>query len=150
MSTDYTAPKVNVPEPVPVNTALVALTDVVRPRDEHEGARDLGMIYKRCLQFVGAWEAHLADDDVSGAADEKLTPERAVRLLRAKGAELETQVHQRKSLVLRDIDLLRADIALIAQLLADHIERSERVIERLSVLAEVTYPPPSWPVENQR
>ena len=53
--------------------------------------------------------------------NEKLTPERAVRLLRAKGAELE-------SWVLHNVAdeghvwQLTADIALIAQLLADHIE----------------------------
>jgi hypothetical protein len=60
-------------------------------------------------------------------AEEKLTPVRAVRLLRAKAGELEAVV-----LAANDhaphpgvcaIDLA-ADIALVAILLADHIERS--------------------------
>jgi hypothetical protein len=60
--------------------------------------------------------------------NEKLTPERAVRLLRAKGAELEARVLQNanKPHVLDSaahVWQLTADIALIAQLLADHIER---------------------------
>jgi hypothetical protein len=57
--------------------------------------------------------------------DEKLTPERAVRLLRAKAGEMEHWV-------LRNADndtpiqvwQLTADVALIAQLLADHMEHS--------------------------
>jgi hypothetical protein len=53
-------------------------------------------------------------------SDEKLSPEAAVRLLRAKGAELEYV-----SAIGGRIGSLAADIALIAQLLADHIERSE-------------------------
>jgi hypothetical protein len=57
----------------------------------------------------------------------KLTPERAVRLLRAKGAQLEAQVKQHglPGDRLDRFDMLAADIALIAQLLADHIERME-------------------------
>jgi len=63
------------------------------------------------------------------SSDEKLTPERAVRLLRAKGAELEATVlagWQSEPAI--DITLLAADIALIAQLLADHIERMEYLV----------------------
>jgi hypothetical protein len=60
-------------------------------------------------------------------SDEKLTPERAVRLLRAKGGELEAQVATWLNLPESDLEsrvtFLAADIALIAQLLADHIER---------------------------
>jgi hypothetical protein len=66
-------------------------------------------------------------------SDEKLTPERVVRLLRAKGAELEQRVLD-EIVAQRDIEgpvglrndirYLAADIALIAQLLADHIERT--------------------------
>jgi hypothetical protein len=62
------------------------------------------------------------------SSDEKLTPERAVRLLRAKGAELEATVlagWQSEPAI--DITLLAADIALIAQLLADHIEANQTV-----------------------
>lgn len=59
---------------------------------------------------------------------EKLSPERAVRLLRAKAAELEAQVRhdydQGVGLVSR-VTGLTADVALIAGLLADLIERSE-------------------------
>ena len=50
---------------------------------------------------------------------EKLTPERAVRLLRAKAAELEEGV--KNGFTIRE-DYLAADIALVAGLLADHIE----------------------------
>jgi hypothetical protein len=61
-------------------------------------------------------------------ADE-LTPERAVRLLRAKAAELEAQaktlIGLPDSRVLGD-GYVAADIALIAGLLADHIERTEQ------------------------
>ena len=65
---------------------------------------------------------------------EQLSPERAIRLLRAKASELETQ-----TLLLTHPDALRdrldpadmpnllgylaADIALVAHLLADHMER---------------------------
>ena len=54
---------------------------------------------------------------------EKLTPERAIRLLRAKAAELEHRAKEDydKSSVAAN---LSADIALVAGLLADHIERS--------------------------
>ena len=62
-----------------------------------------------------------------GIMDEKLTPERAVRLLRAKAGELENMagVMLRSDEVseMRTIGGLAADIALIAGLLADHIER---------------------------
>jgi len=64
-------------------------------------------------------------------SDEKLTPERAVRLLRAKGAELEAQVLSDLAAdpdgsdpTLTRSTYLAADIALIAQLVADHIERT--------------------------
>jgi hypothetical protein len=57
-------------------------------------------------------------------SDEKLTPERAVRLLRAKTGELENYVKQEMEGLRPDTAWLAADIALIATLLADHIERS--------------------------
>ena len=64
--------------------------------------------------------------------DDKLTPERAVRLLRAKAAELESSVrdagYQEDGLEAR-VTWLAADIALVAQLLADHIERTEEGCE---------------------
>jgi hypothetical protein len=61
-----------------------------------------------------------SEDNVSDEkGDEKLTPERAVRLLRAKGAELENLM---PTIDAGEIRWLAADIALIAQLLADHIE----------------------------
>ena len=56
---------------------------------------------------------------------EKLSPERAVRLLRTKAAELEGVVANADplpSMQDRDFLYLAADIALIAGLLADHIE----------------------------
>ena len=58
--------------------------------------------------------------------DEKLSPERAVRLLRAKAGELEAQVLEKtkRNYTLSREDFLVADIALIATLLADHIEQS--------------------------
>src|SRR5262245_16578467 len=65
------------------------------------------------------------------AQDEKLTPERAVRLLRAKAGELEhiVKVHYEVAQKAdRDVAYevnLTADIALIASLLADDIERVE-------------------------
>ena len=70
-------------------------------------------------------------DDGWLPADEKLTPERAVRLLRAKGGELESWVlHNADRRVIPAPDTLwrlTADIALIAQLLADHIEANQTV-----------------------
>jgi len=65
------------------------------------------------------------------SSDEKLTPERAVHLLRAKGAELENKVLRGLGPTDIEVRYLAADIALIAQLLADHIERSERHDEHL-------------------
>jgi hypothetical protein len=59
---------------------------------------------------------------------EHLSPERAVRLLLAKSGELETMVRNEMDLngpPLRPVTALAADIALIATLLAEHIERSE-------------------------
>jgi hypothetical protein len=60
---------------------------------------------------------------------DRLSPERAVRLLRAKGAELEktTRVfYDAGGMATNEmIGNLAADIALVAQLLADAIERSE-------------------------
>ena len=59
---------------------------------------------------------------------EQLSPERAVRLLKAKAGELETLVHNEMALngpPMRPVTALAADIALIAQLLAEHIERVE-------------------------
>ena len=78
-------------------------------------------------------------------SEEKLTPERAVRLLRAKGAELEQQVLYGDVRGKDDLHSLVADVALIAQLLADHIEISnasqvladahiENLIERVYAL----------------
>ena len=59
---------------------------------------------------------------------EKLSPERAVRLLRAKAAELEdlsaTLMVSMEDSVKRSLAYLSADIALVAGLLADHMERS--------------------------
>ena len=56
---------------------------------------------------------------------ERLPPEVAVRVLRAKASELEHQVklHADRG---DDRYWMLADIALIASLLADHIEDSER------------------------
>ena len=59
---------------------------------------------------------------------EHLSPERAVRLLLAKSGELETMVRNEMDLngpPLRPVTALAADIALIATLLAEHIERVE-------------------------
>lgn len=53
--------------------------------------------------------------------DDKLTPERAVRLLRAKVGELEAAVLSNTRI---DSLWLAADLALIAGILADHIERT--------------------------
>lgn len=66
-------------------------------------------------------------------------PERAVRLLRAKAGELEQRVLQEAKLHggLRPVTELAADIALIAQLLADHIERTE--FERIRVGNETKF-----------
>jgi hypothetical protein len=57
----------------------------------------------------------------------EIPPERAVRLLRAKAAELEKQVLDEANLhgaVLRPVTALAADIALIASILADYMEHS--------------------------
>jgi len=58
---------------------------------------------------------------------ERLGPERSVRLLRAKAGELEQMVLDAANAStggapLRPVDAVRADVALIATLLADHIE----------------------------
>lgn len=58
-------------------------------------------------------------------SDDRLSPERAVRLLRAKAGELENIVSEHnRALHPPDYVWLAADIALIAGLLADHIERT--------------------------
>jgi hypothetical protein len=57
--------------------------------------------------------------------DEKLASEQAVRVLRAKADELEAIVRDAPYEEDRKIDRdLAADVALVAQLLADHIERT--------------------------
>lgn len=63
------------------------------------------------------------------------SPEQVVRLLRAKAAELENRVRansegsttQTRIWTIADIDGLAADIALVAQALADHIEKMDRL-----------------------
>ena len=62
-------------------------------------------------------------------ADEKLSPERAARLLRAKAGELEllaksnlSYAHRNSPVTEEHVGHLTADIALVASLLADHIE----------------------------
>lgn len=55
--------------------------------------------------------------------DEKLSPERAVRLLRAKAGELESTVKAGwESAPAIDLTLLAADVALVATLLADFMD----------------------------
>jgi hypothetical protein len=80
--------------------------------------------------------------------DEKLTPERAVRLLRAKGGELENWVlHNANNATpaATSIWRLTADIALIAQLLADHIEENQTVRITGPEASGTKYaPPPGW------
>lgn len=60
---------------------------------------------------------------------EKLSPERAVRLLRAKAAELEgyykLEMERTTPPTMTDPVHLAADVALIAGLLADEIERAD-------------------------
>ena len=56
----------------------------------------------------------------------ELSPERAARLLRTKCAELEASVRNRQPI---DPIYLAADIALIAELLADVIERLEQPVD---------------------
>jgi ParB-like chromosome segregation protein Spo0J len=60
-------------------------------------------------------------------SDERLTPERAARLLRAKASELEAIVRDMSDDEATEVSVLRtvfaADIALVASLLADEIER---------------------------
>jgi hypothetical protein len=56
--------------------------------------------------------------------EDKLTSEQVVRLLHAKAAELEHIAKQRmpEATDMYGVEYLTADIALIASLLADHIE----------------------------
>lgn len=59
--------------------------------------------------------------------DEKLSPERAVRLLRAKAAELENRFitvlsEHRGGGINEDVAYLTADVALVATLLADFMD----------------------------
>lgn len=65
------------------------------------------------------------------AENEKLTPERAVRLLLAKAGELEAIVLDDDIRGGRGSTDLCADIALVAQLLADHIEHTMSLEKRL-------------------
>jgi len=78
-----------------------------------------------------AWHRLHKEELRATMTDEKLTPERAVRLLRAKGAELEHRVLVEAETLDEPMTTLgtnmlvngiMADIALIAQLVADHIE----------------------------
>ena len=67
---------------------------------------------------------------------EQLSPERVARLLRAKAAELEASVlamdaDRTRPATSREVSYLAADIALVASLLADLIERTERKDEQL-------------------
>jgi hypothetical protein len=73
------------------------------------------------------WERFgLVPKEPASEPDEPLAPERAVRLLRAKGGELESWVlHNADGGSLAQVWGLTADLALVAQLLADHIERVE-------------------------
>ena len=98
------------------------------------------------------------------SSDEKLTPERAIRLLRAKAGELENGVLRLDHWHYSAYDAA-ADIALIAQLLADFMEYmkgasiswpSDQPLplatqQRMDLAKKVFVenPPPSWPVENQ-
>lgn len=61
------------------------------------------------------------------ASKDSPTPQQAVRLLTAKAHELEADVASAAEtyMSLRPLDEVKADIALVAQLLADHIERME-------------------------
>lgn len=54
---------------------------------------------------------------------DELTPERAVRLLRAKASELEQQVKWGDVRGTDDLQALVADVALVASLLADGLDR---------------------------
>ena len=77
-------------------------------------------------------------------SDEKLTPERAVRLLRAKNAELEAIVlHTATNPGLIDTVphqwKLTADLALLFAIVADHIERTEdRLIDGVMAATAAT------------
>jgi hypothetical protein len=79
---------------------------------------------------------------------EKLTPERAVRLLRAKAGELEQYVLDSvpvrpfdPMVLVADVAQFAADIALIAQLLADHIEANQTVRITGPEASGTKYPP---------
>jgi len=54
---------------------------------------------------------------------ERLTPDRSIRLLRAKASELENRL--RINAHPNAVDYVAADLGLIAGLLADHIERTQ-------------------------
>ena len=73
---------------------------------------------------------------------ERLSPERAARLLRAKSAELEGMVREESAeageWALSPWLMLAADIALVAQLLADEIERNRCTCPRIRVGMKVT------------
>jgi len=60
------------------------------------------------------------------------TPERTVRLLRAKAAELEARALDSGTELADPLDYLTADLALIAGLLADHIEGTTAPGRRVS------------------
>jgi hypothetical protein len=66
---------------------------------------------------------------------EKLSPERAVRLLRAKNSELEHAVLNNAIVNSKD---LMADVALLYALLADHIEDFDRHFDDAPVEVEPT------------
>ena len=86
--------------------------------------------------------------------DEKLTPERAVRLLRAKNAELEAIVlHTATNPGLLDTVAhqwkLTADVALLFALLADFMDYMKEASISWPTGPGFAHPPPSWPLENQ-
>lgn len=58
--------------------------------------------------------------------EERLSVDQAVRLLRAKAAELENELRAKED----RIGYLAADIALVATILADHMERAPHISHR--------------------
>jgi hypothetical protein len=69
---------------------------------------------------------------------DQLTPEQVIRLLHAKAAELEHVARQRipEATEVFGVEYLIADLGLLYGLMADHAERVEGLLDRMTIVIE--------------